>query len=291
MSSTGGEEAIAKVKAAGKDYYKILGVAKDADEASIKKAYRKLALQLHPDKCKLDGAEEAFKSISAAYNCLSTESSRRTYDMTGGEGPMGGGGGGRNPFEGAGIDPNEIFEQFFRQNAEMGGGFPGGGGFGGGFPGGGQTFFFSTNGMNGMQFSSMGGGGNPFFNMMNMNNMNGGGGSRSVNRRRQAQSQEGGDENDGADGDAPQTPPSIEQLLPTPLKILVPVVSAIAKVVPPQILLIGGIGLGTVFMSLVVRVLLQRLFYVILIFSVAPANLKWKLLGGLLLLHSLGVLP
>ena len=55
----------------GKDYYKILGVARDASEDQIKKAYRKLALKYHPDKNRSPGAEEKFKEIAEAYDVLS----------------------------------------------------------------------------------------------------------------------------------------------------------------------------------------------------------------------------
>ena len=51
----------------GKDYYQILDVARDASDADLKKAYRKLALKYHPDKNKSAGAEEKFKEVSEAY--------------------------------------------------------------------------------------------------------------------------------------------------------------------------------------------------------------------------------
>src|SRR6266700_2634696 len=64
-----------------KDFYKVLGVAKDATAADIKKAYRKLARTHHPDANKGDSAsEERFKEISEAYDVLSDDKSRREYD-------------------------------------------------------------------------------------------------------------------------------------------------------------------------------------------------------------------
>jgi curved DNA-binding protein len=70
-----------------KDYYKILGVSKSASPEQIKKAYRKLALQYHPDRNKGDKASEAkFKEISEAYAVLSDSEKRKQYDMFGAEG-------------------------------------------------------------------------------------------------------------------------------------------------------------------------------------------------------------
>lgn len=64
-----------------KDYYKVLGVAKDASAADIKKAYRKLAKELHPDTNKGDTAsEERFKEVSEAYDVLSDDKKRKEYD-------------------------------------------------------------------------------------------------------------------------------------------------------------------------------------------------------------------
>ncbi len=71
----------------GKDYYKILGVKKSARAEGIKKAYRKLAMQYHPDRNKGDKAAEAkFKEISEAYAVLSDSEKRKQYDMFGSEG-------------------------------------------------------------------------------------------------------------------------------------------------------------------------------------------------------------
>jgi len=128
-----------------RDFYDILGVSKSASADELKKAYRKLALEWHPDRNKAANANEKFKEINEAYAVLSDKSKRETYDQFGhaafqpGSG-MGGGAGQQGPFGGfrqqgpftysyssSGgspfgndfIDPFEIFEQFF------------GGGFGG----------------------------------------------------------------------------------------------------------------------------------------------------------------
>ncbi|UCF90754.1 MAG: J domain-containing protein, partial [Desulfobacterales bacterium] len=69
------------------DYYKVLGVSKDASDDAIKKAYRKLAMKYHPDHAKGDKAsEEKFKKISEAYAVLSDKEKRRQYDTFGSEG-------------------------------------------------------------------------------------------------------------------------------------------------------------------------------------------------------------
>ncbi len=66
-----------------KDYYEVLGVPRNAAKDEIKNAYRKLALQYHPDRNKSPGAEEKFKEISEAYAVLSDDEKRRTYDLHG----------------------------------------------------------------------------------------------------------------------------------------------------------------------------------------------------------------
>ncbi len=142
-----------------RDYYEVLGVSKSASADEIKKAYRKLALEWHPDRNKAPNANEKFKEINEAYAVVSDPKKKETYDQFGhaafqpgmgggapGQGPFGGGRqgpftysyysnapGGASPFgdfsaQGGpasgweGVDPFEIFEQFF------GGGFSAQGG-------------------------------------------------------------------------------------------------------------------------------------------------------------------
>ncbi len=132
-----------------RDYYEVLGVSKSATAEELKKAYRKLALEWHPDRNKSAEAHDKFKQINEAYEVLSDTKKRATYDQfghaafepgagggAGGQNPSGGGfrqgpftyyystggNGGGSPFDGFDFsDPFDIFEQFF------------GGGFGGGF--------------------------------------------------------------------------------------------------------------------------------------------------------------
>ncbi|CAF3336913.1 unnamed protein product [Rotaria socialis] len=75
-------QAVRKIKTC-KDLYEILGVSKSATEADLKKAYRKLALQFHPDKCKAPGATDAFKAIGKAFSILSDSKKREQYDQYG----------------------------------------------------------------------------------------------------------------------------------------------------------------------------------------------------------------
>lgn len=126
-----------------RDYYDILDVSKNASAQEIKKAYRKQALEWHPDRNKSKEAEEKFKEINEAYEILSNAEKKAAYDQLGhaafapgggfgAGGPFGGqtrnyrqgpftytytthGGQGDSPFEGFGgfSDPFEIFEQFF----------------------------------------------------------------------------------------------------------------------------------------------------------------------------------
>jgi molecular chaperone DnaJ len=72
-----------------RDYYEVLGVPKDASKDQLKNAYRKLAMQYHPDRNKAPGAEERFKEISEAYAVLSDDAKRAQYDRFGHEGIQG----------------------------------------------------------------------------------------------------------------------------------------------------------------------------------------------------------
>ena len=117
------------------DFYDILGVAKGASEAEIKKAYRKKAIQYHPDKNPDDHEAEAkFKKAAEAYEVLSDANKRAKYDQYGHQAFEGGGFGG-----GGGMNMDDIFSQF---GDIFGGGFSG---FGGGFGGGGRRTVKGSN--------------------------------------------------------------------------------------------------------------------------------------------------
>jgi len=77
-----------------KNYYEILGISKDADQKEIKRAFRKLAKEYHPDKNKSNEAAAKFKEINEAFSVLSDESKRRQYDNVGYDGSQADGGGG-----------------------------------------------------------------------------------------------------------------------------------------------------------------------------------------------------
>ncbi|KAJ1729754.1 Molecular chaperone (DnaJ super) [Coemansia biformis] len=158
----------------GKDYYSILGVPKDASEEALKKAYRKLALKWHPDRCEdnKEAAEIKFKDISEAYEALSDKQKRQIYDQYGEEGlkggvPPGGAGGGGFPGGGGGgtfsftsggfggfnpSNPEDIFAQLF--GGGLGGGLGGAGvaGMAGRGRGRGAQFMGVNNDMGGFGF-------------------------------------------------------------------------------------------------------------------------------------------
>jgi len=105
------------------DFYSVLGVPKDADSATIKKSYRKLARDLHPDKNPGNKAMEArFKEVNRAYEVLGDDAKRKLYDEFGEDALR------------EGFDPEKqrAYAQWQSRAANGGGGFRGGGGFGGG---------------------------------------------------------------------------------------------------------------------------------------------------------------
>src|SRR5271163_3171705 len=123
-----------------KDYYKTLGVAREASQDEIKKAFRKLARQYHPDVAKdKKTAEEKFKGINEAYEVLGDPDKRKKYDELGADwkqaGPQPGAGGqayrthtwrsgepGGEEFEFGGTGFSDFFEQFFGGGARHNGG-------------------------------------------------------------------------------------------------------------------------------------------------------------------------
>ncbi len=95
-----------------RDYYEVLGIDRGADEAEIKKAYRKLAKKYHPDANPGDAeAEKKFKEASEAYAVLSDEEKRRQYDQFG-HAAFEGGAGGAGGFDFSDMDINDIFGSF-----------------------------------------------------------------------------------------------------------------------------------------------------------------------------------
>lgn len=117
------DDRAAKAVLKEKDYYAVLGVERSASEGEIKKAFRRLALRFHPDKCKAPAAEEAFKCVSRAYECLTDPQKRSTYDRFGPEAFSGGAAGdrgfqasqGMHPFHFAAdeLTPEDLFNMFF----------------------------------------------------------------------------------------------------------------------------------------------------------------------------------
>lgn len=122
-----------------RDYYEVLGVGRDASDADIKSAYRKLALKFHPDRNKDEGASDKFKEATEAYGILSDGDKRARYDRFGHAGVGGGPGGSGGPA----VDFGDIFSQF-------------GDIFGGRGGGGGGSIFESLFGMGGGRGRSQG---------------------------------------------------------------------------------------------------------------------------------------
>ena len=134
-----------------KDYYKILGIDRNATDAENKKAYKALALNYHPDRnrnksqAEQEETSKKFKEVAEAHGCLSDPKKKQMYDsgQIDFDGDQGSGFGG---MDGAGVNMNDIFSMF------MGGGGMGGmGGMGGGMGGDMPGFFSSSRGGRGGQ--------------------------------------------------------------------------------------------------------------------------------------------
>jgi len=122
-----------------RDFYEVLGLSKSASLVEIKAAYRKMALQYHPDRNKSPDAEAKFKEVNEAYQVLSNAEKKQAYDQYG--------------------------HSAFDQNAGFGGGNPFAGGFGGQGPFSGQgpfTYTYQSTGGNPFGGFDFGGGGDPF---------------------------------------------------------------------------------------------------------------------------------
>lgn len=104
-----------------KNYYEILGLEKSCTVDDVRKSYRKLSLKVHPDKNPAPGAEEAFKAVSKAFQCLSNEESKRKYDLSGEDESVyerraaarPAAARGFNGYYEADVDAEEIFRNFF----------------------------------------------------------------------------------------------------------------------------------------------------------------------------------
>jgi DnaJ family protein B protein 12 len=121
---TAEQMALVRTIRSKKCHYEVLSVSRTANDDDIKKAYRKLALKLHPDKNKAQGADEAFKMVSKAFSVLSNPNERAQYDRYGDvdsiprtnfRGPRYA----ATSFNGQEIDPDEIFRMFFGGNPFM----------------------------------------------------------------------------------------------------------------------------------------------------------------------------
>eukprot|EP00927_Polykrikos_kofoidii_P057399 TRINITY_DN51524_c0_g1_i1.p1 TRINITY_DN51524_c0_g1~~TRINITY_DN51524_c0_g1_i1.p1 ORF type:complete len:290 (-),score=55.32 TRINITY_DN51524_c0_g1_i1:73-858(-) len=250
---------IKKVNRCGDNYYSVLGVDRGASEDELKKAYRKLALKLHPDKCTIDGAEEAFKKVGEAFSVLSDPEKRNIFDQCGAEGLRQGGGGGGH----GNVSAQDLFETFFS------GGMPGGGAtfMQAGGPGGFQTFRFSSGGGPGggvFHFSTGGPGGGVFHQMGGPQRRTGGGG-----RRRE----EPEPENDALPSWMPAVAKfagNFGQLLPFVLMLVLPVC--------------------IIFFATVMKIIIAKFVFIGPVYYFAEGRIKWSLIATIIVLALLDVI-
>lgn len=102
-------------------YYEILGVPREASPEDLKKTYRKLALALHPDKCSLSGADEAFKRITQAFDVLRDPQRRSQYDLLGPSATSSTSSGRSRTNFFSDVDANELFQAFFGDDEDASG--------------------------------------------------------------------------------------------------------------------------------------------------------------------------
>ncbi|XP_066980039.1 dnaJ homolog subfamily B member 9-like isoform X2 [Macrobrachium rosenbergii] len=104
--------AMSAIGSCTKDYYEALGISRNASDREIKKAFRKLAIQYHPDKNQEPGAEEKFREIAEAYEVLSDDEKRKEYDMMGHAGYTQKQGGGRPTNHAFHFNFDDLFAEF-----------------------------------------------------------------------------------------------------------------------------------------------------------------------------------
>mmetsp|Transcript_71650 Transcript_71650/g.213843 ORF Transcript_71650/g.213843 Transcript_71650/m.213843 type:complete len:261 (+) Transcript_71650:57-839(+) len=255
------QAAIKKVLRSGDDYYAVLGLDKQADDDAIKKAYRKLALRLHPDKCSEAGAEDAFKKVGEAFSVLSDPQKRRRYDQFGIESLREGGGAG-GP---GGVSPEDIFAAFFggQEGIFMQGGptFVRGGG-----PAGFQSFRFTTGGPGGVNYTHFttgpGGAGMP----RQRRGAGAGSGSSSTQQRKEEE----------------------EQQVPQWMQKLQTVAGALGPLLP--LVIMGGMLLLFALMGRILSFVLKRSHFFFPILYLTEGRTKVLLLSAVVVLGLLGIL-
>jgi len=253
LAMTEAKDLIKRVLRSKEDYFDILGVDRGADDEVLKKAYKRLALRLHPDKCQEEGAEEAFKKVGEAFSVLSDPQKRRQYEQFGAEGVRNGGDGA------AGMSPQDLFETFF----------PGFGGPGGGF---GPGFHMSSGGGGFQAFSfSSGGAGGPTIHFSTGPGFGGGFGSRGgqstgLHERRRRPTE------DAAQEERRREPPQQGTLLSLTMVFLV----------------FALLGILVLAQMVVRRILQSRLIFVIPAMAFFVRR-EWTLLAGVAILYLVGV--